>query len=103
MHRALLGLISLLLAYVLSYLYIGLIAALYEELSGEILGVGALALFYPMIFSTVVFFYLLYNLISEIRGQSINSSKSIRIKTWIIKIIIGFSIIGTLTSLVLVL
>ena len=97
LYRVVTVFLSIIIAYFLSYFYIGLIGDVFEKSSGTTIGVGGLALIYPMILSTIVFFYLVVNLINEL----INSSGNINIKAWIINFIIGLFVILAPTVLVL--
>ena len=90
------------LAYAISYLYIGITTNVFEKLSGITIGIGGLALINPTILSVLIFFYLFYNLISEIRTQMlIDSNRRINVKIWTMKFIIGLLIVSIATVVVL--
>jgi len=62
--------LSLIPAYFVSFILISGLALVYENLTGKLLGVGAMATFYPIIISTILYTIEFSLLIKDIKKMS---------------------------------
>ena len=80
-------LLSIFPALIISSLLAGIYGYLYERITGEILGVGAFALLYPIIISALVYMFAFSLILTDLKKKALGQSVSLKNSLFIFLII----------------